>query len=283
MRKNTYMKKCRSAVALAVLAAVAMAWCAARAADYYWSGAEGDDDGTKPGNWIDENGNPMTVAPGVDDALIVTSAVTQIVYPVATTGTMTQFRKIVLAGDVTGVVDFKLGLGGSGVPLGFPPEGFINTTEKGTLRYSVGNLQCIKGTAALRATNIVHVANPGATIECSLHLQGGNEYTDLIKTGYGLYTPWMVNCYATKRRQLVQQGTYKLYSETKNWNTDYIGFRHAPCRQGGCFRLHDATRRGERHDFRPRHDGQQRGGDARLDGEGYERLVLGPHARKALL
>lgn len=224
MRKNTYMKKCRSAVALAVLAAVAMAWCAARAADYYWSGAEGDDDGTKPGNWIDENGNPMTVAPGVDDALIVTSAVTQIVYTNATTGNMTQFRKILLAGNVTGTVDFKLGLGGSGVPLGFPPEGFINTTEKGTLRYSVGNLQCIKGTAALRATNIVHVANPGATIECSLHLQGGNEYTDLIKTGYGLYTPWKGNCYATKRRQLVQQGTYKFYSETKNWNTDYIGF-----------------------------------------------------------
>ena len=155
-----------------VLAACLAALASARAADYYWSGAEGDDDGTKPGNWIDENGNPMTVAPGVDDALIVTSAVTQIVYPVATTGNMTQFRKILLAGNVTGTVDFKLGLGGSGVPLGFPPEGFINTTEKGTLRYSVGNLQCIKGTAALRATNIVHVANPGATIECSLHLQG---------------------------------------------------------------------------------------------------------------
>ena len=207
-----------------VLAACLAALASARAADYYWSGAEGDDDGTKPGNWIDENGNPMTVAPGVDDALIVTSAVTQIVYTNATTGNMTQFRKILLAGNVTGTVDFKLGLGGSGVPLGFPPEGFINTTEKGTLRYSVGNLQCIKGTAELRATNIVHVANPGATIECSLHLQGGNEYTDLIKTGYGLYTPWKGNCYATKRRQLVQQGTYKFYSETKNWNTDYIGF-----------------------------------------------------------
>ena len=207
-----------------VLAACLAALASARAADYYWSGAEGDDDGTNPGNWIDENGNTMTVAPGVDDALIVTSAVTQIVYPVATTGNMTQFRKILLAGNVTGTVDFKLGLGGSGVPLGFPPEGFINTTEKGTLRYSVGNLQCIKGTAELRATNIVHVANPGATIECSLHLQGGNEYTDLIKTGYGLYTPWKGNCYATKRRQLVQQGTYKFYSETKNWNTDYIGF-----------------------------------------------------------
>ena len=224
MRKNIYMKKCRSTVVFAVVAAVAMACCAARAADYYWSGAAGDDDGTNPGNWIDVNGNAMTVAPGADDALIVTSAVTQIVYPVATTGNMTQFRKILLAGNVTGTVDFKLGLGGSGVPLGFPPEGFINTTEKGTLRYSVGNLQCIKGTAELRATNIVHVANPGATIECSLHLQGGNEYTDLIKTGYGLYTPWKVNCYATKRRQLVQQGTYKFYSETKNWNTDYIGF-----------------------------------------------------------
>ena len=99
-----------------VLAACLAALASARAADYYWSGAEGDDDGTKPGNWIDENGNTMTVAPGVDDALIVTSAVTQIVYPVATTGNMTQFRKILLAGNVTGTVDFKLGLGGSGVP-----------------------------------------------------------------------------------------------------------------------------------------------------------------------
>lgn len=206
-----------------VLAACLAALASARAADYYWSGAEGDDDGTNPGNWIDENGNTMTVAPGVDDALIVTSAVTQIVYPVATTGNMTQFRKILLAGNVTGTVDFKLGSGDS-VKLGFPPEGFINTTEKGTLKYSVGNLQCIKGTAELRATNIVHVANPGATIECGLHLQGGNAYTDLIKTGYGLYTPWKGNCYATKRRQLVQQGTYKFPTETKGWNTDYIGF-----------------------------------------------------------
>ena len=228
MRKNIYMKKCRSTVAFAVVAAVAMAWCAARAADYYWSGAAGDDDGTNPGNWIDVNGNAMTVAPGADDALIVTSAVAKITYPVATTNrgstSGTQFRKIVLAGNVSSRVDFALGLGGSGVPLFFPPEGFINLTEKGTLRYSVGNLQCIEGSVSLRATNLVHVANPNAVIDCPLHMQGGNEYSDVIKTGYGTYIPWTGNCYPKKRRQLVQQGVYKFATETKAWNTDYIGF-----------------------------------------------------------
>ena len=228
MRKNIYMKKCRSTVVFAVVAAVAMACCAARAADYYWSGAAGDDDGTNPGNWIDVNGNAMTVAPGADDALIVTSAVAKITYPVATTNrgsaSGTQFRKIVLAGNVSSRVEFALGLGGSGVPLYFPPEGFINLTEKGTLRYSVGNLQCIEGSVSLRATNLVHVANPNAVIDCPLHMQGGNEYSDVIKTGYGTYIPWTGNCYPKKRRQLVQQGVYKFATETKAWNTDYIGF-----------------------------------------------------------
>ena len=85
MRKSKYMEMSRSTAMVAVVAAVAMVCCAARAADYYWSGAMGDGDGTNPGNWIDVNGNAMTVAPGADDALIVTSAVSKITYPVATT------------------------------------------------------------------------------------------------------------------------------------------------------------------------------------------------------
>ena len=228
MRRSKYMEMFRSTAMVAVMAAVAMACCAARAADYYWSGAAGDDDGTNPGNWIDVNGNAMTVAPGADDALIVTSAVDKITYPIATTNrgstSGTQFRKVVLAGDVSSVVNFALGLGGSGVPLFFPPEGFINLTERGTLRYSIGNLQCIEGSASLRATNLVHVANPNAVIDCPLHMKGGNEYSDVIKTGYGTYIPWTGNCYPKKRRQLVQQGVYKFATATKAWNTDYIGF-----------------------------------------------------------
>ena len=228
MRKSKYMEMSRSTAMVAVVAAVAMVCCAARAADYYWSGAMGDGDGTNPGNWIDVKGNAMTVAPCADDALIVTSAVSKITYSVATTNrgsvSGTQFRKIVLAGNVSSQVDFALGLGGTGIVLFFPPEGFINLTEKGTLRYSVGNLQCIEGSASLRATNLVHVANPNAVIDCPLHMQGGNEYSDVIKTGYGTYIPWTGNCYPKKRRQLVQQGVYRFATATKAWNTDYIGF-----------------------------------------------------------
>ena len=46
MRKNKYMEMFRSTAMVAVMAAVAMACCAARAADYYWSGAMGDGDGS---------------------------------------------------------------------------------------------------------------------------------------------------------------------------------------------------------------------------------------------
>lgn len=221
--------------AVVACACVGLSLSAVRAADFYWTGAANDQMATNRLNWADADGQPVAAAPTHEDTVIFNLTEGAISCYKYSNRTDYEYRKLILHGNKTLTfygygdcpTDNSKYIDSKGAVQGYAfylPLEVVNESDGGDIKFGGRDPRVARGTSTHYATNIVHVANANATVNNTGHIQQGDNYHKVIKTGPGKLIPFGGNNYGIKNLTL-QEGTVAFSTHAqRNWRDCQLVF-----------------------------------------------------------
>lgn len=220
--------------AVVACACVGLSVSAVCAADFYWTGAANDQMATNRLNWADADGQPVAAAPTHEDTVIFNLTTSDKTVYKYSNRTDYEYRKLILRGkkkltfygygdcptNMNQYIDSKGKAQGYAFYL---PIEVVNESDGGTLLFSGKDPRVDRGSPEHYATNVFHVANANATIQNSNHIQTGDAYHKVIKTGPGKLIPYGGHNYDV-RNFTIQEGTiaFSTHAQRSWWNCGLV-------------------------------------------------------------